>query len=72
MATGTASRRSSAHRPRNCSTAGTVSSSADRLIRAVTAAAGLQPASIRAEPNVPEVPNVAADSRARARPAPGV
>ena len=44
--------------------------SADMAIRMITAAAGLQPARISAEANVPDVPNVAADSTARARPAP--
>src|SRR5450755_1403276 len=50
--------------------AGTVRISADMAIRTITAAAGLQPARISAEANVPDVPNVAADSIARARPAP--
>ena len=39
-------------------------------IRMITHAAGLQPARISAAANVPDVPNVAADSTARARPAP--
>jgi hypothetical protein len=47
-----------------------VSSSAAAAIRAVTAAAGLHPASISDEANVPEVPNVADESTASARPVP--
>jgi hypothetical protein len=44
--------------------------SADAAIRVSTAAAGLQPASISDEPNVPDVPKVAADTTARVKPVP--
>ncbi len=62
-------RRSNAQRPRSWIMAGMVSMSAAVTSRASTAAAGLHPASISAEPNAPEVPKVAADSTASARPA---
>jgi hypothetical protein len=44
--------------------------SADAAIRVSTAAAGLHPASISDEANVPDVPKVAADSTARPVPVP--
>jgi hypothetical protein len=44
--------------------------SADTAIRMRTAAAGLHPACSSDVANVPDVPKVAADSAARARPAP--
>jgi hypothetical protein len=44
--------------------------SADTAIRVSTAAAGLHPASISDEANVPDVPKVAADAAARLRPVP--
>ena len=43
---------------------------ADTATRAVTAAAGLQPALISEVANTPEVPKVAADRMPRARPEP--
>ncbi len=63
-------RRSWRHRPRRASTPGTVRISAATAIRASTAAAGLQPPSISEVANVPEVPNVAADTTARTIPVP--
>ncbi len=65
-----ASRRSSAHRPRSEISAGTVRITADSAIRIVTAAAGLHPERISPSANVPDVPNVAADSTASPSPAP--
>ena len=47
-----------------------VRNSADSEIRTVTAAAGLHPALISESANVPEVPNVPADSTASPSPAP--
>ena len=50
--------------------AGTVSASAATVTRAITAAAGDQPAPISDDANVPDVPNVIADSSPSASPAP--
>src|SRR5205823_4629713 len=55
-------RRSSAQRPRICSTAGTASRNAGAASRASVAAAGLHPELISAEPNIPDVPKLPADS----------
>jgi hypothetical protein len=46
--------------------------SAATLIRAATAAPEDQPASVRDRANEPDVPNVAADNKARPRPATAV
>jgi hypothetical protein len=67
-----ASRRSRPQRPSYCTTAGTASRHADPPSRAITAAAGLHPVLISAEPNIPDVPKVPADSTARAMPAAAV
>jgi hypothetical protein len=63
-------RRKTCNRPRSDKAAGTANMRAAALMRAATAAAGDQPASIRDRANEPDVLKVAADSNARAIPAP--
>src|SRR5262245_9857311 len=63
-------RRSTCMRPRNDNAAGTARTRAAMLTRPTTAASGDQPAPISDRANVPEVPKVADESRARPSPTP--
>src|SRR5262252_10112128 len=68
MSVGAAAAPNVADERRSATAAGTASSAAAMLTRAITTASGVHPASSSAVANDPEVPNVAADSTANPTP----